>query len=184
MAKKSGKKFRYKEQTLGGPMTTKKGMKKKTIRDEEAKAIIPVSAPSSDPSHSSARAPTANDSRAREKKDKGTANDSRAREKDKGKLERLSGFIFMCSGITKPECYTYHVFGLPAGNKEVVEKIKPGTKLFLFDFDLKLLYGVYNATTSGRMNLEPAAFRGKFPAQVRYLLVYVCPNVRGPLVSW
>ncbi|KAM7277179.1 hypothetical protein ACFE04_019045 [Oxalis oulophora] len=86
------------------------------------------------------------------------------KEKDK----RVSGFIFLCNGKTKPECYRYGVFGLPAGRKDVVKKIKPGMSLFLFDSDLKLLYGGYSAISNGQLNLEPAAFDGKFPAQVKF----------------
>ncbi|RDX77814.1 hypothetical protein CR513_42003, partial [Mucuna pruriens] len=49
----------------------------------------------------------------------------KAREEGVNILEELSGFIFMCNTITKPECYRYRVFGLPAGRKDVVEKINP-----------------------------------------------------------
>ncbi|XP_065872419.1 uncharacterized protein [Euphorbia lathyris] len=89
-------------------------------------------------------------------------------------VDRLCGFIFLCNGKTKPECYMYRVFGLPEFRKDVVENIKPGMQLFLFDFEVKLLYGVYEATSVGEMNVEPTAFGGKFPAQVSFRICKDC----------
>ncbi|KAJ9698435.1 hypothetical protein PVL29_007495 [Vitis rotundifolia] len=94
-------------------------------------------------------------------------------ESSKKKADSI-GMIFMCSSKTKKDCYHYKVLGLPASKKKVVQKIYKGMRLFLFDFDLRLMYGIYKATGPGGYNIEPKAFKSSFPSQVRFSVLEDC----------
>ncbi|XP_019705925.1 uncharacterized protein [Elaeis guineensis] len=96
-----------------------------------------------------------------------------ASEKDLKKTDGM-GLIFMCNAKTRKDCYQFKVLGLPASKKEIVAKVYKGMRLFLFDVDLKLMYGIYKAASPGGYNIEPKAFKSKFPSQVRFTVLDDC----------
>ena len=86
----------------------------------------------------------------------------------------LGGFIFGCDSHTHQECLKRNLFGTKGHGGEV-QRLQEGSKLFLFHFQKRVLYGVFEAKEAGGRNLVPEAFNGKFPFQVgTYLLFPPC----------
>ncbi|KAL0363738.1 UNVERIFIED_CONTAM: hypothetical protein Scaly_1329000 [Sesamum calycinum] len=87
------------------------------------------------------------------------------------------GAIFMSSAMTKKECFRRRIFALPSSKAEFVKHVKTGMVLFLFDFEKRQLFGVYQASSDGAMDIVPHGFKysGKhFPAQVCFAPIWYC----------
>lgn len=88
------------------------------------------------------------------------------------------GAIFMSNRATRRECVKKKLFGLPRSQISFVKKIKSGMTLFLFEYEERKLYGVYEATCDGALDIDPCAFTssGKsFAAQIRVKLIGLPP---------
>lgn len=81
--------------------------------------------------------------------------------------EQLEGYVFLCSDATEKECFDRSLFG--GGEKYVkrVKGIRPGKKLYLFNYSSKKLHGTFEALTGIEHNIVPEAWKGEYPWQVR-----------------
>eukprot|EP00249_Psilotum_nudum_P021022 c27939_g1_i1 orf=901-3516(-) len=95
----------------------------------------------------------------------------------KGSKKPLAGLIFMCNNRIRKSCFRHGVFGMPLAKKDLVDQVIPTTKLFLFEFESRKLWGIYEATTYSGIDLERDAYRVSevpFPAQVRFRVYKKC----------
>ncbi|KQJ91511.1 uncharacterized protein LOC100841770 isoform X2 [Brachypodium distachyon] len=93
----------------------------------------------------------------------------------------MAGAIFMSNSETREQCFRTNVFGLPPEYEPFVTDVKQGMPLFLFDYTERKLYGVFEATSDGGMNINRAAFRSNgrtYPAQVCFNIVWKCRPLR------
>jgi len=84
------------------------------------------------------------------------------------KADQLTrGFLFACTNKSEAECLSELVFATAKLYGPVVIRIRRGDLLFLSNIDTDTIYGVFRATTDGRINIKPEAFGGRYPYQVR-----------------
>ncbi|CAH2054115.1 unnamed protein product, partial [Thlaspi arvense] len=85
----------------------------------------------------------------------------------------LCGVIFGCKFSTIKECYGKKLFGLPAPHMAYIKNIDPGLTLFLFNYSDRTLHGIFEATSEGKLNIDPKAWSpdgtdpSPYPAQVK-----------------
>ena len=78
------------------------------------------------------------------------------------------GFLFMCSGKTFGEVVRRSLFGTGTDRRPLVEKhVTPSTRLFLFNFSRRTIYGVFWAAAPPAINIEPDAWQGNSTRQRR-----------------
>lgn len=79
----------------------------------------------------------------------------------------IQGQIFACTNKSKEECFRRLLFGTNKVYAPAVMRVKKGHYLFLLDLDSDRLYGVFEATSDAEMNIQPEAWEGKYPYQVK-----------------
>ncbi|KAF0901655.1 hypothetical protein E2562_003606 [Oryza meyeriana var. granulata] len=80
------------------------------------------------------------------------------------------GAIIICNHMTKQGFFQKKLFGLPGYATTFIKKIRAGMLLFVFECEERKLYGVFEATSDGALNILPDAFtslRKPRPAQTR-----------------
>lgn len=77
------------------------------------------------------------------------------------------GYIFRCSNSTIDECFERMLFGEKFKYKSMVDQIRRGEKVFLYNVNTSRLYGEFKAASSGKENIVPKAWSGNFPWQVK-----------------
>jgi hypothetical protein len=80
---------------------------------------------------------------------------------------RLNGYIFFCSNETEDECLELSLFGGSSNSLQKLSSLKQGDYLFLYNFTSKRLHGVFTAQSDLKMDINPHAWDGKFPCQVK-----------------
>ena len=94
-----------------------------------------------------------------------------------------SGFIFGCTNATEAECRAKKLFGLPPRHIHAVSKIPPGTPVFLYNYEARVLHGVFESKCKGGWELDPIAWSGRFPAQIRVRGIGIYPHKGECLVA-
>ncbi|XP_076921102.1 uncharacterized protein LOC143582411 [Bidens hawaiensis] len=156
-------------------------IKESTVKKDAKKVEEPKSDKKSSENLKSKEKNTTNKSKKKNEKNEdsgtlttnGDKTESSRRKKSSKRVETM-GMVFMCSSKTKADCFRYKILGLPESKKDQVLKIYRGMRLFLFDVDLRLMYGIFKAAGPGGYNIEPKAFKSEFPSQVRFTVLDDC----------
>ncbi len=77
--------------------------------------------------------------------------------------------IWLCSDRTEKECLSRNLFG--AKNDSLLKRVRAGDICFLYNYETSVLFGVFVAVSDPGWDLEPKAWGGQFPYQIRVKLV-------------
>lgn len=83
------------------------------------------------------------------------------------KKQLIRGFLFACTRKTEAECFERLLFGADKVYAPIVIRVRKGDLVFLNNLDTDMLYGVFRAVSDGGFNIQPDAWQGKYPYQVK-----------------
>jgi DNA modification methylase len=79
----------------------------------------------------------------------------------------FQGQIFACTNKSENECFRRLLFGTSKLYAPAAMRVRKGDFLFLLNLNSDLLYGVFRAVSDGKINIEPEAWGGRYPYQVK-----------------
>lgn len=85
-------------------------------------------------------------------------------------MPRINGAIFACTQKSKDECIKKKLFGAGKAHEDKVLDVSKGDILFLYNKDTDTLNGPYAAVCNGQKDINPKAWRGMYPYQVKVKL--------------
>lgn len=83
------------------------------------------------------------------------------------KEQLIRGFIFACTDKTEDECFERSLFGTSKVYAPIVMRIRKGDLLFLNNIKSNVIYGVFKAVSDSELNIQPEAWGGRYPYQVK-----------------
>jgi len=82
-------------------------------------------------------------------------------------FDLVKGQVFASTNKSQEECFKRQLFGTSKLYGASAFRVKKGDFLFLLNLDSDVLYGVFKASSDAGVNIEPEAWKGKYPYQVR-----------------
>lgn len=82
-----------------------------------------------------------------------------------------SCFFMLCTNSTEEECLERNLFGDREWTLPYLKTIKIGDIGFLLNISNDELLGIFIAKSEAALNIEPEAWEGKFPAQIKVKLI-------------
>jgi len=79
----------------------------------------------------------------------------------------IRGFLFACTRKTEAECFDRQLFGTGTAYGPIVIRVRKGDLLLLNNVSTNNLHGVYRSVSDGAYNIQPDAWQGKYPYQVK-----------------
>ena len=77
----------------------------------------------------------------------------------------------LCDEITEQECIKRNLFGDKGRIFDYYDEVRPGDVGLLLNVNRDELIGIFRACSEARLHIEPDAWNGRFPAQVRVELI-------------
>ena len=95
-------------------------------------------------------------------------------------FDLVKGQVFASTNKSQEECFKRQLFGTSKLYGASAFRVKKGDFLFLLNLDSDVLYGIFKASSDAGVNIEPEAWKGKYPYQVKVEPVWkITPLTNG-----